>query len=148
MKIERPFSLDSNVVLYALLKQGSNLKQQTAWELLAVAEFDQAPICCQVMEETLRVLSRPKVLASGSAQARTAAHLLVKDAFEGLNLVAASANAFKTALALSASTQRQFWDCLIIATCAEHGVKTLYTEDVGGLPHKVLGVALVNPFAE
>ncbi len=46
----------------------------------------------------------------------------------------------------SRRTGAQFWDALILATCAEHGVKRLYTEDFG--PQKqALGVVLVNPFA-
>lgn len=34
-----------------------------------------------------------------------------------------------------------------MATCAEHGVKTLYSEDAGSLK-RPLGVHVVNPFAE
>jgi len=38
-----------------------------------------------------------------------------------------------------------FWDAMIIASCIEVGVTTLYSEDVPGA--KVEGVHVLNPFA-
>ncbi len=39
------------------------------------------------------------------------------------------------------------WDAPIIAVCAEHGVKAMYSEELGSLK-RPLGVQVVNPFAE
>jgi len=37
------------------------------------------------------------------------------------------------------------WDSMLVAACAEAGVTTLYTEDMGA-PRKIDGVELINPF--
>jgi predicted nucleic acid-binding protein len=38
-----------------------------------------------------------------------------------------------------------FWDALLVAACIRGGVRTLYTEDIGG-PRTIEGLFLVNPF--
>lgn len=38
-----------------------------------------------------------------------------------------------------------FWDALLVAACHRGGVRTLYTEDLGGSPD-INGLAIVNPF--
>ena len=48
---------------------------------------------------------------------------------------------------LTARHTYQVWHALIVAVCAEHGVKTLYSEDAGALK-RPLGVHVVNPFAK
>jgi len=37
------------------------------------------------------------------------------------------------------------WDSMLVAACADAGVTTLYTEDMGA-PRKIDTVELVNPF--
>ena len=59
--------------------------------------------------------------------------------------IASSLTAHDAALKLAAAQQLQYWDALIIATCAEHGVKQLYTEDGPGIA-KPLGVRCTDPF--
>ena len=48
---------------------------------------------------------------------------------------------------LTARHTYQVWHALIVAACAEHGVKTLYSEVAGALK-RPLGVHVVNPFAK
>jgi len=57
-----------------------------------------------------------------------------------------SVAAHAAALKLAAEKQLQYWDALIIAVCAEHGVKQLFTEDLPSAP-RLLGVKCVSPFA-
>ena len=47
------------------------------------------------------------------------------------------------ALNLATEKQVRYWDALIIAICAEHGVTQLYTEDAPSAP-KLLGVKCVS----
>ena len=56
-----------------------------------------------------------------------------------------SVTAHNAALNLAAEKQVQYWDALIIAICAEHGVTQLYTEDAPSAP-KLLGVKCVSPW--
>lgn len=134
-------SLDSNIFIYALLGQDDR-KRAMALDLLNAAQVQRHTVALQVMGEVFNRLRRPDGIATPLA-AR-----LVTQEFAHFELQPATPAVFAAAVQLSARTGRQFWDSLIIATCAEHGVKTLYTEDQGPAPHTVLGVRLVNPFAE
>lgn len=50
------------------------------------------------------------------------------------------------AIGLVRGRQLQYWDALIIASCAHAGVKTLYSEDLPGRMDGVVeGVRVVNP---
>lgn len=134
-------SLDSNIFIYAFLGQDDR-KRAIALDLINVAQVERHVVALQVPGEVFNRLRRPDGI-----EARRAAKLVTQE-FARLELQPATPAVFAAAVQLSARTGRQFWDSLIIATCAGHGVKTLYTEDQGPAPHTVLGVRLVNPFAE
>ncbi len=65
---------------------------------------------------------------------------------QAARVLSASAVAYIQAWKLTAPHQYQVWDALIVAVCAEHGVKKLYSEDAGFMK-KPLGVQEINPFA-
>ena len=132
-------SLDSNVFIYAFLGQ-DDAKRNLALSLVNKAQLGRHAVALQVMGEVFNRLRRPDGIA-----APLAAQLVSRE-FAPFSLKAATPEVFAQALVLSASTGRQFWDSLIIATCAAHGIKVLYTEDLGAEPHEVLGVSLINPF--
>ena len=134
-------SLDSNIFIYAFLGQDAR-KRAIALDLVNAAQVQAHTVALQVMGEVFNRLRRPDGIATPQAAK------LVTQEFAHFELVSASPAVFASAMQLAARTGRQFWDSLIIATCTEHGVKTLYTEDQGSEPHTVLGVRLVNPFAE
>lgn len=46
---------------------------------------------------------------------------------------------------LQAKYSLSFWDALLVATCIQANVRTLYTEDMGS-PRVIGGLSLVNPF--
>lgn len=46
-----------------------------------------------------------------------------------------------------ASHQVSFWDRMLIASCLEGGVRTLFTEDLPG-GSTIPGLKIVNPFAK
>lgn len=136
---DAPWSLDSNIFLYAI--DSSDLRKKNIalrlWEQSALAKN---VLPTQVLGEVFRA-ARSRFGLNGFAA------LALTSELSGYHrLVPATPSTFEQAMSESAQTNRQFWDCLIIATCAEHGVKTLYTEDTAGQPHTVMGVKLVNPF--
>lgn len=132
-------SLDTNVLIYAIdPSQGE--KYSTAHALLEQALNGAWPIALQVLGEFYSATTRKKVLTRANA-ARTVALWS-----ELMRPCAVSAVGFTHALSYARRTGAQFRDALILATCAEHGVKRLYTEDFG--PQKqALGVTLLNPFS-
>ena len=58
--------------------------------------------------------------------------------------IPSTVTAHVAALKLATERQVQYWDALIIAVCAEHGVRQLYTEDAPSAA-KLLGVKCVSP---
>ena len=131
-------SLDTNVLVYAA-DASEPEKQAVALRLVAKASGESWPICAQVYGEFFNAAIRRK--HASRAEARS-----VIDAWKLLMPpIASSLTAHDAALKLAAAQQLQYWDALIIATCAEHGVKQLYTEDGPGIA-KPLGVRCTDPF--
>ena len=58
-----------------------------------------------------------------------------------------SASTYAQAWALTTRHKYQVWYALVIAICADHGIKTLYSEGAGSLK-RPLGVHVVNPFSK
>ncbi len=149
-----PWTVDTDILVYATgsdhsaanqpLEQTTKqpAKQRIARQLLArLGLQDQALLVGQVMGEFVNVMLRKRAMSH--LQAREAAVLLSR----GVRVLGASAEAYAQAWELVGKHQYQMWDALIIAICAEHGVKTLYSEDAGSLK-RPLGVHIINPFAE
>lgn len=133
------FSLDTNVLIYAI-DPSQGAKHDIAQGLLEQALQGAWPIALQVLGEFYSATTRKKMLTRASA-----AHTVALWS-ELMRPCAVSAAGFAHALAYARRSGAQFWDAQIIATCAEHGIKRVYTEDIG--PQKqALGVSLVNPFA-
>jgi predicted nucleic acid-binding protein len=135
------WSLDSNILLYCYDDSPvAALKKQRSQKLLALSTACGNVLAGQVCGEVFRVL-HSKLRLPSSQVLDFMSHLIKQH-----KVVASDAAVLVQAMQSSTQTNRQFWDCLIIATCAAQGVKRLYTEDTGAEPHTVLGVELVNPF--
>ena len=61
--------------------------------------------------------------------------------------VAADGATWQRALDLASDSRLPLSECLIIATCAAHGVHTLYTAQTGDLAGALMGVERHNPFS-
>jgi predicted nucleic acid-binding protein len=76
---------------------------------------------------------------------RTEARSVIQTYAELMPPLPSTISAHVAALTLATDRQMQYWDALIIAICAENGVKKLYSEDLPG-PIKPLGVYCVTPW--
>ncbi len=132
-------SLDSNIIMYSFDERDQR-KQAIACDLVAQSMTRKAKLATQVCGEVFRRLSAPTALAVGNPW------FALDTLMSSHELIHADGQIFIRAMKIAQATKRQFWDCLVIATCAAQGVKRLYTEDTGAAPHTVLGVELVNPF--
>jgi predicted nucleic acid-binding protein len=142
------WTIDTNVLIYALEKTDKThagpvaLKQAQARKLLAGLSACETPLYVgQVITECLNVLLLKRTLSN--AQAFEVVHLFAQNG----TVLPASASAYAQAWLLVRDHRYQVWDALIIAVSAEHGIKTLYSEDAGSL-QRPLGVQVINPFAE
>lgn len=139
---ETPWSVDTNILVVATAVDSPASKQHAAQQLLEQL-FLSARGCLagQVLSEYLSVVLRRKTMT------HIAALETVTTWSRAARILDVSAQAYEQAWTLTAKHKYQVWDALIIAICAEHGVKTLYSEDAGSL-RRPLGVHVVNPFAK
>ena len=136
------WTVATNVLVYATAIDAPASKQGRAQDLLERLFLSpQGCLAGQVLSEYLSVVLRKK--AMGYALALET----VSTWSQAARVLDASALTYEQAWKLTARYKYQVWDALIIAICAEHGVKTLYSEDAGSLK-RPLGVQVVNPFSE
>jgi len=64
---------------------------------------------------------------------------------QSVKVLSATEVAYEPAWKLATLNPYQVWDALVVAVCAENGVKTLYSEDAGSLKQP-LGVQVIDPF--
>jgi predicted nucleic acid-binding protein len=115
--------------------------QALARQLMARAMAENWLICyCALGDFLDHVLQRQLMPA---AQARHAIALWTATQ----RPVATDGPTWQRALDLARDSRLPLSECLIIATCAAHGVHTLYTEHTGGLASALMGVERVNPFS-
>jgi predicted nucleic acid-binding protein len=115
------------------------LKENTAKKLLGEALMGGWPIAAQVYGEFFSVMTRKKLMPIADARAA------IQNYSELMQALPSSVIAHSAALKLAAEKQMQYWDALIIAVCAEYGVKELYSEDLPGSV-RPLGVRCVAPW--
>ncbi|MBE0473944.1 PIN domain-containing protein [Rhodoferax sp.] len=141
MKSESLWALDTNILVYATAPDTPPEKQRVAQDLLA--RLFKSPFGClpgQVLSEYLAVVLRKKTMPPELAlEAVTVWSQAAK-------VLGVSAQTYEQAWKLAGSHQYQVWDALIVAVCAEHGIKKLYSEDAGSMKQP-LGVRVINPFA-
>jgi predicted nucleic acid-binding protein len=131
-------SLDTNVLVYAVSTQ-EGAREKTARKLLGLASNEGWSVPAQVYGEFYAVMTRRQYMTRKEARAAIDAFSAVMPAMPS------TLTAHAAALRLAAEKQVQYWDALIIAVCAEHGVTQLYTEDAPSAV-KLLGVRCVSPF--
>lgn len=132
-------SLDTNILVYAVSTL-EGARETTARVLLARASHGGWPIAAQVYGEFFAVMTRRQLMTRKAARSAVDAFCAV------MPPLGSTVSAHAAALKLAAEKQLQYWDALIIAVCAEQGVKQLFTEDLPSMP-RLLGVRCVSPFA-
>ena len=132
-------ALDTNVLVYAV-SVSEGRKERVARDVLAQAANAGWRVPAQVYGEFFTVMTRRQIMTRREARAAVEAFSAVMPALPS------TTTAHAAALKLAADRQVQYWDALIIAVCAEHGVKALYTEDAPSTA-TLLGVKCVSPFA-
>lgn len=140
MKNEALWAIDTSILVYATAPDAPVVKQKIAQALLAQL-FTSSTGCLagQVLSEYLAVVLRKKTMPPALAMDTVGTWA------QAVKVLAATDAAYEQAWRLATSHQYQVWDALIVAVCAEHGVKKLYSEDAGSMK-KPLSVQVINPF--
>ena len=138
---EPTWTVDTNVLVYATAVDSPAPKIRVAQDLLErLFRSPQGCLAGQVLSEYLSVVLRKQTMVHALALET------VNTWSQTARVLDVSAHAYEQAWKLAARHKYQVWDALTIAICAEHGIKTLYSEDAGSLK-RPLGVQVVNPFA-
>ena len=143
MTTEALWTIDTNVLFYATAFDGkAERKNIVALALLERLLRCAEPIFCgQVLCEYMAAVVHRQAMSPATALDA------VQTWAQSARVLPAVPAAYTAAWHLSVKSKYQIWDALIIAVCAEHGVRKIYSEDAGSLKAP-LGVAVINPFAE
>jgi predicted nucleic acid-binding protein len=131
-------SIDTNVLVYAV-SPDSGTRESACRALLEQGLKNGWPIAAQVYGEFFSVMTRKKLMS------RVEARAAIQTFSELMPALPSTVTAHAAALKLATQKQMQYWDALIVAVCAENGVKRLYTEDLPGAV-KPLGVSCTTPW--
>lgn len=138
---EPPWTVDTNILVYATAIDAPLSKQRAAQDLLERLFLNaQGSLAGQVLSEYLSVVLRKRTMTHATA------FETVSTWSQAVRVLDVSASTYAQAWSLTTRHKYRVWDALIIAICAEHGIKKLYSEDAGSLK-RPLGVQVVNPFA-
>lgn len=142
MKSESLWAVDTNVLVYATAPDAPPDKQRRSQDLLQ--QLFTSPLGClpgQVLSEYLAVVLRKKTMSPGLAMETVSVWA------QAVKVLDISCETYEQAWRLASGHQYQVWDALIIAICAEHGIKKLFSEDAGSM-RQPLGVRVINPFVD
>lgn len=140
MTVRTRVTLDSNVLVYAVDRQGGR-KHKIARDLVARAALSDCVLTLQALCEFFVVATRKAKAAPEEAA------VFVDDFTEVFPIVAADVAALSEAMWASREHGMAFWDALLWATAMKAGCGLLVTED---LQHgrRLAGVRFLNPFAD
>lgn len=137
------YFIDTNIFVYSF-DLSAHEKAEKADQLIQKAlETGRGVVSFQVIQEFLSV-------ATGKFKKNISiddCRLYLDKVFAPLCEVFPSIELSKSALNIQAETGYSFYDALIIASAAQAGCRTLYTEDLQ-TERKVAGLTIRNPFQE
>lgn len=140
-KTESPWSVATSVLVYATAPDAPAQKQRVAQDLLERLFLSrQGCLAGQVLSEYLNLVLKKKTMSPALALEA------VSIWSQAAQVLEVSGPAYEQAWKLAARHNYPVWDALLLAVCAEQGIKTLYGENAGPLS-RPLGVHVINPFA-
>jgi predicted nucleic acid-binding protein len=133
------FTLDSNILVYALDSLAGEKHQRAVAVVDAASEHD-CVLTIQALAEFFTVVARKGIVSPRSAAEQ------VEDWMTTFPLVAAGEGALQTALRLSVQGKLAFWDAMLLATAGQSGCDLVLSEDMHD-GATIEGVLVRNPFA-
>ena len=137
MSAER-FTIDTNILIYAVdAREGR--KREFAAQLIEAANGLDCPLALQVVGE-FYVAAATKLKLSPKDAAIRAAQLIA-----GFDTFGYSAHAVRAALAEVPKRRFSYWDSVLLASAAEAGCTTIFSEDMAE-GARFGSIAVANPF--
>lgn len=130
--------LDTNILLYAFGRKDKRKRDRSRKLYSEMTRKGTLHLSTQNLNEFFHVSTR-KIGLSPNVSRR-----VVEDLCNSCVILSPTPRITLQAIDYSQAHSMQFWDALLVALCAEHGIKTLYTED---FQHNrtIDGVTIKNP---
>jgi len=133
-----PFSLDTNILVYAL-DGAAGPRHALAAGILDRAVDCDCRLTLQSLSEFYVVVTRKGVVPKAEAAAQ------VEDWLQLFPTLAPTPAAVRAALAHASAGRAGYWDALLVATAGEGGCGTVLSEDMAN-GARLGSVTVVNPF--
>jgi predicted nucleic acid-binding protein len=135
-----PGFVDTNVLVYAFDKGGSEKKRVAQRLIQQLMEEDRLRVSTQVLQELFVTLTRKVSRCCSPGEA-----LAILEDLTAWPLMTVDYAAIRSAAGLAGQAQLSFWDALLAVAAARTGASVLYTEDMND-GQEILGVRIRNPF--
>ena len=136
--IDRRFTLDSNILVYAVDAAAGPKQEVSQRIVVAAARFD-CVLTLQAVSEFYWVAARKRIVPAADAAERA------NDLLTAFPCVPASESAIRAALSHAVAGRAAYWDALLVSTAAEAGCNLLLTEDMHA-GTSLSGVQIHHPF--
>lgn len=135
----RSFSLDANVLVYAVDRSAPEKHNRAKRIVLAAAMLD-CRLTVQALGEFFFLTTRKQIVSRSDAAAQ------VNDWLSLFQTVGASTSTIRTALPHAKDGRLSFWDAMLLATANEAGCELMLTEDMHD-GTRFGNLTVRNPFA-
>lgn len=139
MTVRGRFSLDTNILVYAVDRDAGERHEQSQ-TLLGRAARSDCVLTVQALGEFFHATTRKNLLESARASA------LVRDWLDVFRVAAADGAALVDAMDAVADHRLSFWDAMLWATVRQSGCSAILSEDMQD-GRRLSGVEFVNPFS-
>ncbi|MDB5479262.1 MAG: putative nucleic-acid-binding protein contains domain [Caulobacteraceae bacterium] len=133
-----PFSLDTNILVYAL-DSAAGARHTLAAEIIARAATCDCRLTLQSLSEFYVVVTRKGIVPKTEAAAQVEDWLLL------FPTLAPTPAAVRAALGHASAGRASYWDALLVATAGEGGCEIVLSEDMAG-GGRLGSVTVFNPF--
>ena len=137
--VERRFSLDSNILVYAVDRDADEIRRETSLALMERAATSDCVLTLQSLAEFFSATTRKRLLKPEEAGA------FVGDWLEVFRVAPNAVVDLQEAMRALERFRMSFWDAMLWATARRAGCSAILSEDFQD-GQVVQGVRFVNPF--
>lgn len=138
MIVKGRFSLDTNILVYAVDRDGA-ARHERSKELMGQAARCDCVLTVQSLAEFFHATTRKKLLDTSRAGA------FVRDWLDVFHVVSADDIALVDAMDACEEHRLSFWDAMLWATARQAGCAAIISEDMQD-GRRLSGVEFINPF--
>lgn len=140
MIVKRRFSLDTNILVYAVDRDAGQ-RHESAKALIGMAAHHDCVLTTQALAEFYYATTRKGLLEQGSAGK------FVRDWLEVFSVTSADERTLVDAMEVVHAHGLSFWDAMLWSAAKQAGCAAIFTEDLND-GQRIGGVEIINPFPE